>query len=283
MESITTTVLAEGFIFLEGPRWHDGRLWMSDILAQTVYTLTLDGQAEEVFRLPSRPSGLGFLPDGTPLVVSMKERRLFRYAGGSLAVHAELGELVRADTNDMAVDSQGRAYIGNLGFDMMHRAPYEPGELVLVTPDGRARVVADDLGCPNGICLTPDERTLVVAETLGNCLTAFDVAPDGSLSARRRFADLGPAAPDGICMDQEGAVWVGALSRQAFLRVREGGQVTHRVECPGSLAIAPQLGGEDGCTFFGLTTIGGFVDEGEPLSESRVEIARVSVPGAGSP
>jgi len=283
MESITTTVLAEGFIFLEGPRWHDGRLWMSDILAQTVYTLTLDGQQEEVFRLPSRPSGLGFLPDGTPLVVSMKERRLFRCVGGELVVHAALGELVRADTNDMAVDSQGRAYIGNLGFDMMHRAPYEPGELVMVTPDGHARVVADDLGCPNGICLTPDERTLVVAETLGNCLTAFDVAPDGSLSGRRQFADLGPAAPDGICMDQEGAVWVGALSQQAFLRVREGGEITHRVECPGSLAIAPQLGGEDGRTFFGLTTIGGFVDEGEPLSESRVEIARVPVPGAGSP
>lgn len=283
MESISTTVLAEGFIFLEGPRWHDGRLWMSDILGQAVYTLTLDGQREEVFRLPSRPSGLGFLPDGTPLVVSMKERRLFRYEGGQLVVHAALGDLVRADTNDMAVDSQGRAYIGNLGFDMMHRAPYEPAELVMVTPDGQARVVAEDLGCPNGICLTPDERTLVVAETLGNCLTAFDVAPDGSLSGRREFADLGPAAPDGICMDQEGAVWVGALSQQAFLRVLEGGQITHRVECPGQLAIAPQLGGADGCTFFGLTTIGGFVDEGEPLSESRVETARVAVPGAGSP
>ncbi len=145
-----TEVLADGFGFLEGPRWRDGRLWMSDVFRGKVFTLGLDGGVETVVEVPGQPSGLGFLPDGRPLIVSMKDRRLLRLEGGNLVCHAELGPLVTGDTNDMVVDAQGRAYVGNFGFDLFGGADYRTANLVMVSPAGEAQVVAEEVDFPNG-------------------------------------------------------------------------------------------------------------------------------------
>ncbi len=208
-----TEVLADGFEFLEGPRWRDDRLWMSDFFGGQVFTVGADGGVETVVEVPGRPSGLGFLPDGTLLIVSMTDRRVLRLAAGELVCHAELGPLVTGDANDMVVDAQGRAYVGNFGFDLWGGADFRNANLVMVTPAGEAQVVAEDMAFPNGTVILPGDEVLVVAETFGHGLTAFDIASDGTLSNRREFADLGDYGPDGICLDQEGAIWVSALSK----------------------------------------------------------------------
>ena len=229
METITTQTLAEGFKFLEGPRWHEDRIWMSDVVGRKVFTLDLLGKVDEVVAVPGMPSGLGFLPDGTPLVVSMADRCLFRLEGGKLVRHAALDSLVTGPTNDMVADEQGRAYVGGYGFDAWVGEEFRPGNLVLVTPDGEARVVAEDLAGPNGTLILRNRALLVVAETRGRKLTAFDVAADGALSGRRVYADLGEHMPDGICLDEGGGIWVASFRGGVFLRVLEGGG--HQPSC----------------------------------------------------
>jgi sugar lactone lactonase YvrE len=245
--------LVEGLVFPEGPRWHDGRLWFSDMHARAVMTVDIDGKLERIANVPERPSGLGFLPDGRLLVVSMRDRRLLRLDPDLLREHADLTDVAGGDLNDMVVDSQGRAYVGNFGYDYNEGGEPRAANLVMVTPDGAVRVVADELKFPNGPVITPDGRTLILAETAGRRLTAFDIAEDGGLSNRRVFADLGKAAPDGICMDAEGAVWLGSPGTQEFLRVREGGEVAGRIPTPGRWAVACAMGGPEGKTLFLLT------------------------------
>ncbi len=278
-----TETLAEGFGFLEGPRWHDGRLWISDIFRRKVLTLDPDGRVETVIEVPGRPSGLGFLPNGTPLIVSMKDRRLLRLEDGGLVCHAELGPLVTGDTNDMVVDALGRAYVGNLGFDLFGGADFRNANMIMVSPEGEAQVVAEEVAFPNGAVILPGGEVLVVAETFGHRLTAFDVASDGTLSNRRVFADLSEHDPDGICLDQEGAIWVSAFDQDVFLRVREGGTVTHRVDVTGRRAVACQLGGSDGHTLFCLTCESPWEQICAGEAHARVEVATVEIPGAGSP
>lgn len=278
-----TEVLADGFEFLEGPRWRDGRLWVSDFFAGQVFTLDADGRVETVVEVPGQPSGLGFLPDGTPLIVSMKERRVLRLENGELVCHAELGSLVTGDANDMVVDAQGRAYVGNLGFDLFGGADFRNANMVMVTPGGEARVVAEELEFPNGCVILPGGEVLVVAETFGHCLTAFDIAPDGTLSKRREFASLGDYGPDGICLDREGAIWVSAFDHGEFLRVLEGGTITHRIDVGDRHAVACQLGGSDGRTLFCLTCESAWEEICAGKSRARVEVATVDVAGAGSP
>ncbi len=278
-----TETLAEGFGFLEGPRWRDGRLWMSDMSQGKVFTLGLDGGVETVVEVPGQPSGLGFLPDRTPLIVSMKDRRLLRLEDGGLVCHAELGPLVTGDTNDMVVDAQGRAYVGNFGFDLFGGADFRPTNMVMVSPAGEAQVVAEEMDFPNGTVILPGGEVLVVAETFGHRLTAFDVASDGTLSNRRVFADLGEYGPDGICLDQEGAIWASAFDHDVFLRVLEGGTVTHHVDVTGRRAVACQLGGSDGRTLFCLTCESPWEDICAGEAHARVEVATVDIPGAGSP
>ena len=278
-----TETLAEGFGFLEGPRWRDGRLWMSDSFGGQVFILDPDGGVETVVEVPGRPSGLGFLPDGTPLIVSMKDRRVLRLENGELVCHAELAPLVTGDANDMVVDAQGRAYVGNLGFDIFGGADYRNANMIMVSPAGEARVVAEEVEFPNGTVILPGGEVLVVAETFGHRLTAFDVASDGTLSNRREFADLGDYGPDGICLDQEGAIWVGAFNHGEFLRVLEGGIITHRIDVGDRRAVACQLGGSDGRTLFCLTCEGTWEEICAGKSRARVETATVDTPGAGSP
>jgi hypothetical protein len=182
--------LAEGFKFLEGPRWRDGRLWMSDSFGGQVFTLGPEGDVETVIEVPGKPSGLGFLPDGTPLVVSMEDRRLLRLEDGALVGHAEIGGLVSGVANDMVVDAQGRAYVGAFGFDLFGGEDFRPTNLVMVSPEGEAQVVAEKVEFPNGSVILPGGEVMVVAETFGHCLTACQCLQPRHLPAgSRRWRD----------------------------------------------------------------------------------------------
>jgi sugar lactone lactonase YvrE len=277
---LETRVLLDGLAFGESPRWHDGRLWFSDMHAYQVMTVDLSGRTETIVRVPGLPSGLGWLPDGRLLVVSMTDRRLLRLESGGLVEVADLSKLASYHCNDMVVDRQGRAYIGHFGFDY-YSQPFAPAEVILVTPDGSARVVAEQMAFPNGSIITPDGRTLIVAETFGGCLTAFDIQPDGSLAGRRVWALTSPAIPDGICLDAEGAVWVSSPTGEV-LRIQEGGQVADRISLSRP-AFACMLGGADLRTLFVMTAKSDNPDELRAEPSGRVEIVEVDVPGAGLP
>lgn len=283
MKTFETRVFLDDFAFLEGPRWRDGALWMSDIWAHEVVRVTPDGARERVVEVPGRPSGLGFLPDGTLLIVSMTERRLYRLTDGRLELHADLSGTVATDVNDMVVDPQGRAYVGHFGYDLFGGGEPEPADIVLVEPDGANRIVASDLNFPNGLLLADGGRTLVVAESFGHRVSAFDRGADGGLSNRRVLAELPDLVPDGICLDVEGGVWVAGAMGGAFVRLDPAGRTTARIDVGPRAAIACQLGGATGRTLYCLTYAGGVeeLSRGEP--GARLETAEVDVPGAGSP
>ncbi len=275
--------LLDGLTFGEGPRWRDGRLWLSDMHDHTVLTVDLDGKREDVLHVEGKPSGLGWLPDGRLLVVSMTDRRLLRReADGRLVPHAELAALTGGDCNDMVVDAVGRAYVGNFGFDFEHGGKPQRTCLVRVDPDGAASVAATELSFPNGTVVTPDGRTLVVGESFAGCLTAFTIGADGALSDRREWAKLDGAVPDGICLDAEDAIWVASPVSNELLRVREGGAVTHRIPT-GRPAIACMLGGPDRRSLFALTADTTRAAEAVAKRSARVEVSRVEIPGAGLP
>ncbi len=273
----TTRILADGFLFLEGPRWHDGELWMAEIGAGDVVAITMDGKRRTIAQIPGTPSGIGFLPDGTPLVVSVRDRKLMRIKKSTLEVHADLSD-VSPFLNDMVVDRQGRAYVGNFGFDVLKGEPAKPGSEVLVYPDGRVIVVAKDLKGPNGAVVTSEGR-LVVAESFGGRLSSFPIKQDGSLGESTAIPLEG--SPDGICLDAEGGIWVALFDKNRFDRVLND-QVVATVETPGRHSIACQLGGADGRTLFCLTYEGALEDMGKAPS-AQVEITTVDAPAAGSP
>lgn len=276
-------VLLDGLAFAEGPRWHDGRLFFSDMHAGAVLAVDADGRAETIVRVEGDPSGLGWLPDGRMLVVSMRDRRLLRHDPGGLVTLADLSRLASFHCNDMVVDAAGRAYVGNFGFDLHVEKPaFRKTNLVLVHPDGRAVAVADDLSFPNGTVITPDGRTLVVGESFAARLTAFDIAPDGSLSGRRVFAKLEGAVPDGICLDAEGAIWVASPVSGEVLRVHEGGRVSQRIPVE-TQAFACMLGGPDRRTLYVCTAATSHPEECQAKRTGRIETVRVEVPGAGLP
>ena len=256
-------ILAEGIYFGEGPRWREGRLWFSDFHAHAVMSVSLAGDLRREVLLDDQPSGLGWTPDGTLLIVSMANRQvLARLADGRLSLHADLSGFTDFLCNDMVVDAAGRAYVGNFGFDLgaaveargvegaMTGAP--TARLALVTPDGEVRVAASDMQFPNGAVITPDGRTLIIAETLANRLTAFDIGSDGALSGRRVWAETGGRPPDGIALDAEGAIWVANPMGGECVRIAEGGEVLETIDA-GQACYACMLGGEDGRTLFMMT------------------------------
>jgi len=211
-----TESFIDGLCFAEGPRWHDGALYFSDMHAHEVLRADPAGRVDVVCEVPNWPSGLGWLPDGTLLVVSMTDRRLLRLDGEKLTTHADLSKLASFHCNDMVVDGHGRAYVGNFGFDLHAQKKPKPAELVCVAPDGSARVVARDMQFPNGTVITPDGGTLIVAESWGARLTAFDVLDNGDLDNRREWARQPDGAlPDGICLDEAGGVWSAAAPTAA--------------------------------------------------------------------
>jgi sugar lactone lactonase YvrE len=276
-------VVATGFAYTECPRWHDGRLWFSDQYDGWVYALAPDGDTEPVVAVPGRPAGLGWLPDGRLLVVSMERHELLVLDAGELHPVADLGALHGGPSNDMVVDALGRAYVGNIGFDYYGGEQPRPTVIALVDPaTGRCSVAADDLLVPNGTVLTPDGELLVVAESFGHRLTAFEVAPDGNLSGRRVFADLGDHVPDGICLDAEGAVWA-AVVGGGVLRVEEGGRVTDCITFGKRRAYACALGGPDRQDLFVCTAGSDEPAVAVAKRDSAIERVRVGVPGAGLP
>lgn len=277
-----TEVLLDGLSFPEAPRWRDGKLWISDFYTHRVMKVDLDGRAETVVEVPQRPSGLGWTPAGELLVVSMLDRRLLRFDGRRLHQAADLSGIATGPCNDMVVDAKGRAYVGNFGYDRHGGEPERTACLARVDPDGRVARAAEDLVFPNGTVIAPDGRTLIVGETFASRLTAFDVAPDGSLTRRRVFAELPGCFPDGICLDAEGAVWVSNPRGEHVLRVFEGGRIAQTIATPARGSYACMLGGPDRRTLFVLTNTG----SGPAMAkktDGRVETVRVDVPGAGLP
>jgi sugar lactone lactonase YvrE len=278
-----TEVVLDGLAFPEGPRWHEGRLWFSDMHAHVVIALDPStGVAETIVEVPACPSGLGWLPDGTLLVVSMEDRRLLRFDGEKLHEHADLSPWTTFHCNDMVVDAAGRAYVGNFGFDLHNRADPRPATMVRVDPDGSAQPAATDLEFPNGTVITPDGKTMVVGETFAHRLTAFDVAADGALSNHRLWADIEGCYPDGICLDEEGAIWVSDPFGRRILRVLEGGKITASVDLAPRGAYACMLGATDRRTLFVVTNSSSGPDTVNKR-EGRIETMRVDVPGVGWP
>ena len=244
-----------GLVFGEQPRWHDGRLWLSDWGRQLVIAVDLDGNAETVLQGTGFPLCVDWLPDGRLLVVSARDGLLLRREpDGARVTHADLnGAAARPPGNELVVDGRGNAYVNGPGFDLASGEQFAPGVVVLVTPDGSARQVADDIAFPNGMLVTPDNATLIVADSYGKCLFAFDIEGDGGLSNRRVWADLSDGVPDGICMDDEGALWYADVPNQRCVRVREGGQVLQTIDLDrGCFACA--LGGADRRTLFMVAT-----------------------------
>jgi sugar lactone lactonase YvrE len=278
MQTTGSETLAEDLTFPEGVRWHDGALWFSDMHAHTVQRLEPGGAPEVVATVPECPSGLGFLPDGTPLVVSMHDRRLLRLDPDGPHEHADLSALAPWHTNDMHVDRHGRAYVGNFGDDSAPPDPPRPTCLLLVEPDGEARVVAEDLWFPNGIAVTPDGGTLIVAETrsVPGKLTAFTVADDGSLGDRRTFASFEGGFPDGIAIDAEGGVWVAFPFGDELVRVAPDGEVDRRLPFPSPYAVA--LGGPGGRDLFVATAPTWVPEEAKKLRAGSIHRLAVEAP-----
>lgn len=291
MRELTLTPFVQGLRFGEAPRWHDGRLWLSDQTGRRIHSVGADGELRVEYAVDFQPSGLGWLPDGRLLVVSMLDHRLMREDGqGGFEVVAELASYCGGKLNDMIVDGEGHAFVGNIGFDEEAFDPDAPDPtppttvLVRVDPDGSHRVVAEDLACPNGMAILAGGRTLIVGQSASPEILAFEIDERGDLRERRVHARLpGEFGPDGLCVDEEDAVWSADPQGQAFVRVRPGGEVTHRIDAGGRAAIACVLGGPDRRTFHGITCW--TLSHAESLTRrgGSIETVRVDVPGAGRP
>jgi sugar lactone lactonase YvrE len=273
--------LLTGLVFPESPRWHDDRLWLADWGAQELIAVDLQGESEVMASVASFPFSIDWLPDGRLLIVSASEGRLLRREGaGSLVTHADLTGLGKHPWNEIVVDGRGNAYVNNIGFDFPE-GEFAPGMLALITPDGSARQVADSVAFPNGMVVTPDNGTLILAESYGSKLTAFDITADGSLENRRVWADLGDGAPDGICLDVEGAIWYGDVPNQRCVRVREGGEVLQTIELDRG-CFACTLGGADGKTLFLIANEwGGPEGMAAGAAMGQVLTTEAPAPGAG--
>jgi sugar lactone lactonase YvrE len=292
------SVVLTDMAYLECPRWRDDRIWVSDFYRHEVLSATEDGQDVRVeAEVPRQPSGLGWLPDGRLLVVSMLDRRLLRRElDGELVVHADLTDHVNGHPNDMVVDAQGRAYVGNFGFDLMGGADIAPDGLLRVDPDGSITRAAEELWFANGSVIT-DDGVLLVDETFGNRVSAFDIQPDGSLANRRNWATFGglPAAlgltdalpglvvaADGCGLDAEGALWIADALHGRVIRVVEGGEITAEISV-GTGVFACGLGGADGRTLF-MCAAPDFDEHARAAArEAQLLSTRVDVPHGGRP
>jgi len=284
--------LTDGLYFGEGPRWHNGRLWFSDFYDHAVKSMDTAGRVSIEHRFEDQPSGLGWLPDGRLLVVSMRALKVLRQEGTGFVEHADLSGLARHMCNDMVVDGNGRAWVGNFGFDLdaeLSRrgvasvvAEHPSTNLVRVDPDGSVHLAAREMHFPNGTVITPDGKTLVVGETLASCLTAFDILADGSLANRREWAALGQRAPDGICLDADGNIWVANAVAPECVLIAPGGEVL-QVVATSQNCYACMLGGDDGRDLYAVTALTSHHDVAAVERTGKIETARVKTPGAGWP
>jgi sugar lactone lactonase YvrE len=286
-------LVADGFKFLEGPRWRDGRLYFSDIFDHKVYALEPGGARSVIVEVPGEPSGLGWSREGDLMIASMLDRRLSRLRNGELELVADLSGHFAHEVNDIHVDAAGRAWVGSFGFHLGPGATARPTDLLRVDPDGTVTVAAGGLLFPNGVASTP-HGTLLVAETFGYRITEFDIAADGSLSNRRPWATFRdqPATehdlwlrddcihPDGIALDEEGALWVADARGGGAFRVKPGGEVVEQVEVDDArTAYSVALGGPDGKTLYlvGAPPIGA----GDPRQGWTAAVWQIRVEHAG--
>lgn len=292
--------LLDGGGFFEGPRWHDDRWWVSDFYRQGVYTVSSTGSEQLVLEVEHQPSGLGWMPDGSLLVVSMKDQRVLRRArDGTVSEHADLSRFTDSPLNDMVVDEQGRAWVGCFGFDLMASADPRPAPLMRVDPDGSASLAAEELMFPNGSVITPDGQTLIVGETTGCRYTAFTIATDGALTNRRIWAQLAPTpewaafeqmlpqitvGPDGCTLDAEQHIWAADEAGARAIRIAPGGAIIDEIPMPEGLdCFACALGGEDGRTLL-LCAAPDFLEHNRRQAREAVLFTvTVEVPHAGLP
>ena len=273
----------DGGRYFEGPRWHAGRLWFVDCMDRTLLSLAPSGECEQHAKFDDdTPCGLGVLPDGKLIVLTMFRKRLLTYSDGQLSLCADLSGIAAGTIDDMIIDGLGRAYVGDLGFDLPPPPDRGPvGRIILVAPDGATRVVADGLRFPNGIAVSADNSRLVVAEMDGEGLADYDIGADGGLNFRRRLGSV--KSPDGICLDRDGAVWVAAFDEDAFIRLDHGGRELQRIEVPGRRAIACVLGGPSRRTLFCLSAATSYEELRQRKSSARIDVVEVEIAGAGNP
>jgi sugar lactone lactonase YvrE len=275
--------LLDGGRYYEGPRWHDGKLWFVDCIARKLLSLGLAGDCTEHASFADDiPCGLGILPGGRIVVLTMARKRLFTFAGGQLSLYADVSDIAAGTIDDMIVDGKGCAYVGDLGFNM----PPPPdrgaaGGIILVMPNGTARIVAEGLRFPNGIAVSADNSRLVVAEMDGERLAEYAIEPDGGLRFTRRLGRM--KDPDGICLDRDDAVWVASFSEDAFVRIDRDGRELQRIRVPGRRAIACALGGPDRTTLFCLSAVTSPEELRQRKSSARIDVIEVETPGAGYP
>jgi sugar lactone lactonase YvrE len=272
-------LLVDGFGFLEGPRWFQGALWVSDFVSRTVHKVTPDGNTTVVASTPGRPSGLGFAPDGSLMVCLMERQLVAKVDGcGEVQPYVGLGGFALGLCNDMLVDSSGRAYVGSMGFDVFRGDRPSPGNLMLIDEHGSACVVAEDLLVPNGTVMDSVGR-LIVAESNGRRLTSFIPDETGRLHDRRVMVDLGSLGPDGICIDAADGIWVGACFEETFVYVLPSGRIAARIPVPGRWAVACALGGEQMTTLYLLSAQTTMRDFRHDRSAARIDVVTVEVPG----
>ena len=285
--------ILDGLWFGEGPRWHEGSLWFSDMQGHRVVRTDLAGNASTVVELThDDPSGIGWLPDGRLLVVAMETQRVHRLeADGTLVEHADLSRIARGDINDMIVGADGTAYVGDMGSKIhVPDSPRVPGQTIRIAPDGSVSCAADDLASPNGHIITADGCTLIVAESGGARLTAFDIAADGTLTNRRLYAALVPedpaigfAPPDGICLDAAGAVWVADPIGARVFRVLPGGTVTDSFTFDCVIPVACVLGGVERRTLLVCVAASWKRELVRQAATGRIDAFDVAIPGVGRP
>jgi sugar lactone lactonase YvrE len=267
--------------FPEGARWHEDRLWFSDMHTGQVFTSRPANRTlEEVVVVDDQPSGLGWLPDGSLLISCMLSRKVRRLdQDGELTDFADVSALTDAPINDLVTNRAGLTFLGGFGYDLYADAPQKPGPIFRLDPDGAPTVVEKDMVFPNGSVILPGTSTLVVAETWAARLTAFDIDDRGDLAHKRVWAEL-PAGstPDGICVDAAGGVWVSSIGTSQFLRVEAGGRLTQTISVPGRCATDCVLGGADGTTLF-LLTSNSWQPPETTTRQGRIEAVEVEVPG----
>lgn len=293
-------LLFAGGSFFEGPRWRDGQWWVSDFYHHGVFTVSPDGERRQVLEAPQQSSGLGWLPDGSLVFVSMLDKKVMKQApDGAISEYADLSDHAGGHVNDLVVANDGTVWVGNFGFDLMEGDDLKPAKLVRIDPQGKVSVAADDLFFPNGMVITPDQKTLVVGETFGNRMTAFTIADDGELYDRRDWASFGdkpkpgPRAgllkqlsigPDGCCLDAEGQIWIADAFNQRCIRVAEGGEITDEIPAPeGQGVFACMLGDDDGRTLLMCCAPDSAAKRRKQANEATLYTARVAVPHAGNP
>ena len=301
----TLKLLVENVYFSEGPRWHNNKFWFSDFYQHAVFSVDANGVLEKIVDIPNQPSGLGCLPNGDMLIVSMHDQKLMRFSDGVLSLHSDLSHLTKFTCNDMVVDNDGHAYIGNFG-TTQHNIDVKPTCLIHVTPDGKASIVAENLEFPNGTVITPDGKKLIVGETYASRLTAFDINSDKTLSNRQTWAKMmptwifyvskvrrflkqvpketnfAPRVPDGICLDEGMGIWVASPTTFEVFRIEEGGNVTDIISTP-QRAYACMLGGESGKTLYISTANDSTPEVARSQPMGKIYTTEVKLTRAGNP